>query len=83
MEQLTLNDFIPLDNELLLCSLSKGYHWIRISSGGTPSTFLNRVQFEIDGYDYFYENTDGKDEIVMEFNGEIHEIGWEQNKEVN
>jgi len=71
-DQMTLDELMM--PELILCSLSEGYHWIRITQGCTPVEFIECVQFKMDGYDYIYENTPLKDEIISAFEGTVRSI---------
>ena len=55
LEQLTLGDFMgtkPVySGELICCSLSQGYHWIKVTSGHTPAEFRDNIDFELDGFE--------------------------------
>lgn len=78
MDQLTLDDFIDGNKELICCQLSEGYHWLRITSGHSPIAVVDRKHFILDGYDHFYEGTQGKDEIIGLFDGPIKIVEWEE-----
>ncbi|BAQ11472.1 ATP synthase epsilon chain 2 [Bacillus sp. OxB-1] len=77
MNQLSFDDFLDGGKELIHCQLSSEFHWLRITSGYTPSLVKSRVHFSLHGYDYFYEDTKGKDEILNLFNGPIKTVSWE------
>lgn len=74
MNQLTFDDIVATDAELILCPLTPNYHWIRITEGQTPSRFVECVQFRLDGYDYLYERTESKDKILSAFEGDIKTV---------
>lgn len=80
MSQITFDDLLTVDPvrapPMLICSLTKGYHWIRIPNGQTPSGFADAVDFKLGGYDHLYRNTSSKDEIVSEFHGPIKEVPY-------
>lgn len=80
MTQITFDDLLTVDPvrapPLLLCSLTKGYHWIRIPHGHTPSHFTGLVDFKLGGYDHLYRNTYSKDELLSEFHGPIKEVSY-------
>lgn len=71
-DQMTLDDLMM--PELILCSLTKGYHWIRITKDCTPNEFKKYIHFKMDGFDYIYENTPLKDEIISAFEGTVTAI---------
>lgn len=75
-EQITLDGY--LTHELICCSATEHFHWLRISEGRTPEVFRDRVHFQLRGYDYLYENTSAKDEILSAFDGEIRHVTWEE-----
>ena len=74
-EQITLDGY--LTNELICCSMTRHYHWIRISEGRTPEGYADRIHFTLRGYDYLYEPTEGKDEIINAFCGDVKYRDWE------
>ncbi|MBO0586145.1 hypothetical protein [Sporosarcina sp. E16_8] len=78
MDQMTLSDYLELDpvctGELICCSLTQDFHWIRITSGHTPAPFLKLVEFELDGYEFMYKSTSVKNEIISAFGGKVKNI---------
>lgn len=80
MEQMTIVDFLEMEpicaGELICCSLTKDFHWLRITSGHTPTAFLNLVEFELDGYEFLYKDTTIKDEIISAFGGKVKTIQY-------
>ena len=71
-DQMTLDDLLL--PELILCSLSAGYHWIRITKDCTPEDFKKYIHLKMDGFDYIYENTHLKDEIISAFEGTVTSV---------
>ncbi|GEN83607.1 hypothetical protein SLU01_19190 [Sporosarcina luteola] len=78
MNQLSFDDLLDDKKELILCQLSPGFHWLRITSGHTPSELMSRVHFSLHGFDYLYENTQGKNEILNLFDGLVKIMTWEE-----
>lgn len=78
MNQLSFDDLLDDKRELILCQLSSGFYWLRITSGHTPREFTSRSHFSLHGYDYFYEDTQGKDEIISRFSGSVKKLTWEE-----
>lgn len=80
MEQMNIGDFMELPpvctGELICCSLTQDFHWIRITSGHTPTPFINLVEFELDGYEFLYKDTTVKDEIISAFGGKVKIIPY-------
>ena len=80
MDQMALDDFLEMEpvctGELICCSLSQDFHWIRITSGHTPSPFLKLVEFELDGYEFMYKDTPVKNEIISAFGGKVKVIPY-------
>lgn len=77
IQQITLDDFIEMEKELICCSLSAGFHWIRITDGGTPSPFSDRVDFKMNGFENLYVDTKTKDQLIYSFDGCVKSIHWE------
>ncbi|MEZ7173609.1 hypothetical protein [Sporosarcina sp. OR05] len=77
MSQLSFDALFDEGRELIHCQLSSGFHWLRITNGHTPSKFIKRIHFTLDGYDNFYEDTQGKIEIMHEFDGPLKVVSWE------
>lgn len=83
MDQMELDDFLDLDpvciGELICCSLSQGYHWLKITSGHTPSRFTQYIDFELDGFENLYQGTTLKDELISVFGGSVKVIPYSVN----
>lgn len=87
--QITIDDFIPVEGpkpkietnekEIICCSLSESYHWLRITAGETPEGFKEQISFtlEEEGLDYLYLSTKDKDDLIQSFDGEILYVPWE------
>ena len=78
INQLSFDELLVNDKELILCQLSSSFHWIRITCGHTPREVASKAHFTLHGYDYFYEDTPGKDEIVSRFSGPVKNLSWEE-----
>lgn len=82
MDQMTLIDFLEMDpvytGELICCSLSQGYHWLKITTGHTPAEFKQYVDFELDGFENLYQGTAVKDKLISEFRGTVKVIPYVQ-----
>ncbi|MDW0112228.1 hypothetical protein QT711_03460 [Sporosarcina saromensis] len=81
MSQLSFDALFDESRELIHCQLSSGFHWLRITNGHTPSKFIKRIHFTLDGYDNLYENTVGYEEIMKSFEGSVRVVEW--NESVN
>lgn len=83
MTQITMDDLLDMSTEnspeLICCSLSEGFHWLKITSGLTPSDFTKHIDFKLDGYDQLYINTSLKDEIVSVFDGQVKVVPYKPN----
>ncbi|MCG3089153.1 hypothetical protein [Sporosarcina cyprini] len=77
MNQLTFDEFLNGSKELIHCQLSPGFHWLRISSGHTPSEYMSSVHFALNGYDFLYLGANEKDEVMKNFDGPIKTIDWD------
>lgn len=75
---MTLGDFLTTEDgfvpELIICSLSQGFHWLRITSGHTPTQFSKLIDFKLNGYDHIYKGASAKDEIIAVFNGVVKTV---------
>ncbi|SKB05204.1 hypothetical protein [Sporosarcina newyorkensis] len=78
MNQLSFDDLLDAECELIYCQLSSGFHWLRITSGHTPSAVADRVHFTLHGYDYLYETTEGKEETIGLFDGPVKIVNWNE-----
>lgn len=78
MEQLSFEDMLTTDYELIHCPFTQSYHWIRITSGFTPSQYTERIHFTLHGFDYLYEDENGKTQIINAFNGPVKTVTWEE-----
>lgn len=78
MDQMNFDSYMDGKKELIHCELGSDFHWIRITSGHTPSKARKRVQFILGGYDFLYVNRILKDEIKSSFNGLIKTITWKE-----
>lgn len=78
MNQLSFDELFDDDKELIHCKLSEGYHWLRITEGHTPAEFADRIHFSIHNYDYLYEETKMKDEIISRFTGPMKTFSLEE-----
>lgn len=78
MQQITLDEFIEMEKELICCSLSAGFHWIQITDGGTPSLFSVHVDFKLNGFEHLYVDSKTKDRLIASFDGCIRSVQWEQ-----
>lgn len=80
MDQMTIVDFLEMDpvytGELICCSLTEDFHWLRITSGHTPAPFTDLIEFELDGYEFMYKSTPIKDEIISAFGGKVKRIQY-------
>lgn len=80
MDQMAIDDFLEMEpvytGELICCSLTEDFHWLRITSGHTPIHFLNLVEFELDGFEFLYKHTSIKDEIISAFGGKVKIIPY-------
>lgn len=76
MEQLTLDEFIEMEKELICISLSAGFHWIQITNGGTPSSFLDHVDFKMNGFEHLYVDSKTKDRLISSFDGCVRSARW-------
>lgn len=78
MDQMNFDSYMDGKKELIHCELGSDFHWIRITSGHTPSKVRREVQFILDGYDFLYVNRILKDKIKSSFDGLIKTITWEE-----
>lgn len=73
MNQMTMGEFLNTKEciapELIICSLTQNFHWLRISTGHTPIKFSKFIAFQLNGYDYIYEDSSVKNQIISVFNG--------------
>ena len=80
MDQMTLGDFLELEpvctGELICCSLSQGYHWLKITSGHTPADFRQSIDFELDGFENLYQGTTAKEALISSFVGKVKTIPY-------
>lgn len=79
MRQITIDDFVDVESpeRLICCSLTRNFHWLRISKGHTPERFKNEVQFTLRQFEYLYVCTERKKEILSAFNGTIENIAFD------
>lgn len=74
MDQMKIDDFLDFEPELICCSLSQGYHWLKITSGHTPSNFTQYIDFEHEGFENLYQGTSVKDALISAFGGTVRVI---------
>lgn len=82
MEQITMDEFVNINSQkqLICCSLTDNYHWLRISEGDTPAEFRDEVSFVLHDFDYLYVRTAKKDKILKAFDGVVTVVPFEFNK---
>lgn|SRR5699024_2824226 len=82
-EQITLEEFVEVERpeKLICCSMTKNYHWIRITQGDTPEPFKNKVSFVLHEFDYLYLRTADKDELLNQFKGTIQHVPFNFGRE--
>ncbi len=76
MMQITIDEFVEVESpkRLICCSMTKNFHWLRISKGHTPANFKNRVDFTLREFDYLYIDTESKDAILAMFEGAVSHV---------
>lgn len=78
MKQITIEEFIKVEGskKMICCSLTEGYHWLRISEGHTPTDFREKIDFKLGGYEYLYVGTADKDGILDAFDGAVKFLSY-------
>lgn len=76
MKQITIDDFIDVESpkRLICCSMTKNFHWLRISKGDTPNEFREKIDFTLREFDYLYIDTADKDAILNVFDGLVNVV---------
>lgn len=82
MQQITIEDFIEVEvpKKIICCSLTKGYHWLRITKGHTPVAFREEIDFVLGEYEYLYIGTSDKDGILKAFDGTVKHLPFGSGK---
>lgn len=82
MMQITIDDFVDVESpkRLICCSMTRTYHWLRISKGHTPVEFKHKIDFTLREYDYLYIGTKDKDAILEVFDGTVNHVPFDFGK---
>lgn len=83
MMQITIDDFIEVESikKIICCSLTKNYHWLRITIGNTPDRFKDKIDFILGEYEYLYVGINEKDEILSDFKGTVEHVSFNFQKD--
>lgn len=76
MMQITIDEFVEVESpkRLICCSLTKNFHWLRISAGHTPVAFKSEIDFTLREFDYLYISTEIKDKLLEVFDGDVQHV---------
>lgn len=79
MRQITIDEFVEVESpkRLILCSMTKHFHWIRISKGDVPENFQEKVSFTLREFDYLYLRTQDKEDLLGVFEGSITSVPFD------
>lgn len=76
MIQITIDEFVEVESpkRLICCSMTKNFHWLRISKGDTPADFKKCIDFTLREFEYLYIDTESKDAILAMFEGAVSHV---------